>query len=224
MPTKPSPQITAWSYSRLSTYEDCPFKAKMKYVDKAQEPGSKALDRGKAIHKIAEDYALGRIEDEPPELQCFIDEFKELRANKKRIQVEEQLALDKDWEPCDWFGPDAWVRLVVDCIVQLDTELILIDHKTGKIRPSHRDQLELYAIAGFANSGPAIKTIRGELWYLDQGELIEASYKRSDVPKLQKKWEKRAMPMLTDRTFKPKPGDGCRWCHFSVKRAGPCVY
>ena len=52
---KPTTIQGPWSYSRLTTWEQCPLKAKLKYIDGLKEPGSPAMDRGTAIHKDAEE-------------------------------------------------------------------------------------------------------------------------------------------------------------------------
>ena len=46
--------IPAWSYSSLSTYEQCPRKYKYIYVDKNREPESEAIRYGNELHKAAE--------------------------------------------------------------------------------------------------------------------------------------------------------------------------
>ncbi len=61
MPIKAMPRFTAWSYSRLSDYEACPLKAKIKHLDKVSEPSSPALKRGSDIHELAAKYATNQL-------------------------------------------------------------------------------------------------------------------------------------------------------------------
>jgi hypothetical protein len=47
--------ITQWSYSRLKVFESCPKKAEYAFIQRIKEPGNKAMDRGKDIHKMRAD-------------------------------------------------------------------------------------------------------------------------------------------------------------------------
>jgi hypothetical protein len=218
VPIKAIKQFTAWSFSRLTDYEDCPRRAKFKHLDKYAEPGGPALERGSKIHKDCEAFVRGRLVELPPSLARFPEEFAELRKIAKDVAVEQQLAVDADWRPCDWFGPQAWLRVVVDASHRsAETEvstIVMVDYKTGKIYPDKVDQLDLYGLVGLAYH-PDIKRVDGAFWYLDQGEIINRSLLRgAEETRCRKVWAKRVKPMLADSTFAPTPGDGCRWCFF----------
>lgn len=216
MPTKPTvaPQIYAWSYSRLKDYENCPLKAKLKHVDKIAEPGSEAMDNGNRVHKLAEAYATGKLKKLPIELINFKAEFAELLKRKKTLSVEQQLAFGKTWAPASWFGKDAWVRVVIDVWYVEGKSAVVVDHKTGKVRPENMDQLSLYAIAAM-ETDRNVEDVKATLWYLDAGEDPSEMFTRSQLPKLKAYWEKRSLPMLRDQTFAPTPNRLCGWCFYS---------
>jgi len=215
MPKKRIQTIDAWSYSRLTTWEDCNKKAYYKFIEKRKEPTAPALERGSKIHKLAEDYvtAPGKKVLLPEELDRFEEEFKELRTRKKYLAVEQQLALTKEWVPCDWFSSKAWLRVVMDAIDIQGKIAKIIDYKTGKVRPEKAEQLDLYALALLCTHAN-LTDIYAEFWYLDWGEVIRRDYTRKDLPKLKRKWAKQAKPMLSDETFKECPSALCRWCWF----------
>lgn len=227
MPTKkviPIKQITAWSYSRYSDYSSCPRKAKYKVIDKLKEPGSAAMDRGSAIHALAERYAKKELRALPDELALFKAEFTALR--KQKVITEEQWAFTVNWEPAGWSDwNSAWLRVKMDCAyVDRDTNrLQIIDHKTGRVNDAHKNQLSLYAVAGLIMF-PDVQGVDAKLWYLDQGEEFTQGYERGELPFLQKTWERTVKKMLTDKTFKPNPGPACRWCHFKKGNGGPCEF
>lgn len=220
------PIISAVSFSRLNDYRKCPQFAKFKHVDKLKEPGNKAMDRGSAIHKMAEDFTLKRIKKLPEELSSFATEFKELI--KRKPTVEAQWAFDKDWNQVDWFDADVYCRVKIDCFY-LDVKLnrlVVIDHKTGKLNDNHLEQLSLYALSAFSVFD-TVDSVEVMMWYLDQGELKPDQpkiYFRSELPELKKLWNKNFKPITSDRRFAPKPSNACGWCFFSKAKSGPCKY
>lgn len=232
MPRKPTPKISAWSYSRWTTYDPevggCPRKARYKFCDRLPEPEGPALVRGREIHDLAEAYVRGTIPADPmPEaLELFDEEFAALRANADDVLTEDQWAFTKDLQPCEWFGGrQTWLRIKVDVTEMLDGgRLRVIDHKTGKHRVgTYGYQLELYALGGF-HWFEGVEEIETEMWFLDHGKIENKSFTAADAPKLEKLWRARAAPMLTDRVFATNPGSGCRWCGFSSKRGGVCEF
>jgi hypothetical protein len=226
------PQITAWSYSRLNDYRGCPQKAKYKFIDKLKEPGSKAMDRGSDIHKMAEKFARGNAKTAcPPELECFEDEFRQVQKIKTAL-VEQQWAFNSKWEKTGWFDADAWCRVVVDLAFtgtgKMSRRLNIVDHKTGKLNPDHLGQLGLYALAGLLlYPADEIDEVNVQLWYLDPGIILPEEpmiFTHADVPALKKEWETKVKSMLADRKFPPKPSNACGWCHFSKGKGGPCKF
>ena len=231
-------QITAWSFSRYSTYKKCPAKAKYLYLDKLKEPSSPALERGAAIHDLAEKYIKGQIRALPPELKEFKDDFTALRKQYKKaingMVVEDQWAFTSSWDQTAWNDwAKCWVRIKVDCAHHQDQETLWVkDWKTGKFRAEmneeYMEQLSLYALTALLLH-PHINKVRVELVYLDQGVVYPEAdkplvYDRAELPGLKKMWEKRVAPMLKDKKFAPRANDGCRWCHFSKAKAGPCKF
>lgn len=227
--------ITAWSFSRYNDYKKCPAYAMYKHVRRIQEPGSAALDRGSEIHAIAQKFSKmnGRTKT-PAELKTFEQEFRALQ--KRKVLTEEQWAFDAKWRPTNWFDDRGTpedkkcrCRVVVDCCyLDLDRNiLVVIDHKTGKINPTHLDQLSLYALAGMIQY-PSCAGVEVQLWYLDHGVLAPDDkgkvYMREEMAALKKDWEKKTKPMLADRRFAPKPSSGCGYCFYSKAKGGPCKF
>lgn len=238
MPTKKAQvPVKAWSFSRLQDYRQCPFKFKLRVVDKLQEPPNEAMQRGIDIHNEAEEYINGTIKKLPESLKLFEDNFKELLEFE--AVAEEQWALDNEWVETGWFDPNTWVRIKVDCNFIVDDGVIrVIDFKTGKIRDGYGEQLDLYALAAMALF-EGVKKVETQLWYLDQGIIVGAhsnaddksSMERSGIytpgrhlVKLQRHFVKETKAMLNDTRFAPKPNAFCKWCHFRKDNGGPCRY
>lgn len=228
--------FTSWSFSRWSDYDLCPLKAKLKHLDKVQEPPNPAMARGAAIGKMAEQYIKGEIGASlPDELKAFAAEFRMMRkqyAKKKNgMVVEDTWAFKKDWSETVWNDwVECWVRIKLD-VAHHDsaTVLIVTDWKTGKFRPDNVDsymmQLELYAL-GALLTYPHIEKVVPRLAYLDAGNFYpapgeETVFTRADVPRLKKLWAKRVAPMFADTQFAPRPNWSCRFCHYrAANKAG----
>lgn len=238
MPTKkiiPIKPISQWSFSRYNDYRKCPALAKYKFIDKIKEPGNAAMDRGSAIHKMAEDYTKGLLKKLPKELELFSEEFKALKKQKVKF-VEEQWIFKNDWSLTDWNDWNgAWLRVKLD-VAYINTEhnvMVIIDHKTGRYKPDnqleYKEQLELYGLAGLVKE-PSVEAVSPRLWYLDHGvihpdpEQEEIEFTRADLPSLDKTWRARIKKMLTDTTFKPTPGAACTYCFFRKSNNGPCKF
>lgn len=223
--------ITQWSYSRWKCYDDCPAKAKYKFVDKLPEPGSPAMDRGTAIHKMAEDFVntpipksrrKGVDDPFPSELKYFEDELR--LARRSHPIAEQEWAFTVDWEPTTWFAKDAWCRVKTDLIYKpKDKPRVIVDHKTGKVRDEHQMQLGLYGLSGFIKF-PDEDVLEGHIWYIDHGTFTSSTFERPDVRFLKDEWNDRVRPMLNDTVFPPKPSYACRWCHFRKDNGGPCQF
>ena len=192
--------IKQWSYSRLSCFEKCPKQAEFKFIKKIKEPGSAAMDRGKDIHKLCEDFIRGSIEEIPAQLQDFEDAFVILKDLYLygHVICESDWAIDQNWEKTGWFEDDTWGRAKVDAFVYeegISKEARVIDFKTGRYegnQETHREQCELYgAIA---------------LKRYPELESIKVKQERLNL---------RAIAMTTAEEFPANPSKfKCKWCYF----------
>lgn len=251
MPTKPAPsRIPSWSYSRYSTYGQCPAKAKFLYVDKKKEPDSPAGLKGTRIHAIAALVATGKLpapdrdnaalmpelrklltqKAMPPELVTFKKEFAALRR-AGNVLTEQEWAFTLNWEPTGWFDANCWLRIKVDAhwVEQVKkgtlrkTHVQIVDHKSGKIYDSHKEQRSLYALGAFLRY-PEAASVTAAHWYLELGEEHKDAWEARELPALKAEWLRRTTAMLNDTTYAPRPGDYCKYCHFRKANGGPCVY
>lgn len=231
-------QFTSWSFSRYSDYKTCPAKAAYKHLDKLPEPPNKAMMRGSAIHKMAEDYAKGLTRVIPTELRHFSDDLELLamwhKATPERIMVEESWAFTKEWGTTtwnDWTGCHLRVKMDVAFYNNSSqTMLTVVDWKTGRMdeykKAAYSEQMELYVLAAMKRH-EHVEEVRPWLAYIDHGITYpEAAvvYTRDELAKLEAIWARRTAPMLSDTTFAPAPSEGCRWCHYRKANGGPCKF
>lgn len=217
--------ITAWSYSRYADYKQCPLRFKLKYIEKRQEAGSPAMERGSTIHKEGENWLKNKRAKKLPEsYKHFADEMAQLRNLDP--MVEQQWGFTRQWTPTSWFGADTWLRIVCDvAVVYEDNTADLIDFKTGRKYDTNEEQVELFSTSIFMRH-PEVTDVTTRLWYLDQEKDNEVvrEYSRSDFEKIRKDWEKKTVAMFKDKRFAPTPNEKCRWCSFSKDKGGPCPY
>lgn len=241
MTAVPIKMFTSWSWSRLQDYHKCPLKAKLKHLDKIKEPSNDAMERGSAIHKMAEDYVLGKLRTLPAELRTFKDEFAKLKkmykAKKLPVAVEGEWAFASDWSVTDWRDwVGAWVRIKIDCTHFVDVNLLVVtDWKTGKMDDRNTAdyllQLDLYALAALLmHQQNKDLVVAPRIGYLDHGVTFPAAdsepilYTQKDLPRLIKEWGKRVKPMMADKRFAPKPNSSCKWCYYSKAKNGNCKF
>lgn len=221
--------VTAWSYSRYADYKQCPFRFKLKYLDKMPTAGSPAMERGNTIHKMAEDYVKSSRKPKlPAELKTVAAEIEHCRAAGAIAEMPWGFRADWSWTGrADWFGHDVWFRMKADVAVSYDDNTGLVgDWKTGRKYFENEDQIELFGAVAMRRF-PEWSEVDVRLWYTDQpadDNEIQRVYTRREGELILKKWEKRALPMFKDKKWAPTPNDKCKWCDFSKAKGGPCKF
>ena len=68
--------VVKYSYSRVNTYGQCPWKYKLKYIDlNYVETSSLAIELGTLVHYIEEHISYALMEGHSPDYEHLIDEF-----------------------------------------------------------------------------------------------------------------------------------------------------
>lgn len=227
--------LSAWSYSRLTIFEQCRLRAKLAYVDKIPEPprplppgkNEHADERGIRVHEAAERYVRGGVEL-LFELASFRDEFAALRTLYREggLSLEEDWAFTKEWKPTAWNSIDAWLRVKTDAFYQPNEyEAVLIDYKTGRRDGNeikHTEQGQLYAVAAFMRC-PTLERIQVEFWYLDKDDLSRAEYSRDDALGFLGVYHGRGEKLTTATTFPANPNAySCRYCPYGPRGTKHC--
>jgi hypothetical protein len=214
-------------------YERCPYRYRLKHIDKAPEPENPFSARGIEMHKAHEDYIQGKRADIHPELAAFSAELNSLRERyvAGQVEIEEEWAFDRKWQRTDWRDWDnTWTRIKLDAKVNLSEDLALvIDGKTGKRfgnEIKHAEQGQLYAGATFLRQ-PQLKKVLVEFHYWDQkgdDRISQVEYKPHFAAKAIVSFESRANKMLAATTFPPRPNViNCSYCPFGRRKGnGVC--
>jgi hypothetical protein len=210
--------MTAWSYSSLKTFEQCPKKYYHLKVakDVKDEPGE-AADYGTAVHLAAEEY----IRDGTP----IPDKFAYMRPIVERLAAlpgekhcELKLGVTKaswGYDPCGFFDKEVWYRGIVDLLVIDGERAWMVDYKTGKnAKYADMKQLDLMAGAIFVKY-PQVQKIKSALLYVVSKDLIKKTHHRDGLDGYMSVFEDQLEKLdaaMESGVFNTKSGPLCGWC------------
>ncbi len=205
-----------WSYSAYEDYQTCPKKYYETRILKryVQEMGEAQLG-GLAGHKALE----LRVKDKIP-LEGGLVRLEPLMtkilSSPGEIYTEQKLAVDKNYQPVDFFASNVWCRGIIDLNIIYRTKAAPLDYKFGK-RKVGSGQLKLMSLLTFANFSEVQKTYTGFVWLKEELPKVDAEvFKREDTKDLWKSFEGVVADMqfsYENQTYPPKKNGLCReWC------------
>lgn len=235
-----------WSPSKADLAGRCGLAFKYRYVDKVKGgPRGAPAKIGVTVHRAQElvfegvpvkDALSQAVEDvdevlthkEEEKVRTFaqslldfktkVDMFVE-RYPAKELFLERKWAVMPDFTPCDFFDPDGMIRGIVDMGILLENGyLVIIDHKSGRLRPMsyYGTQLDVYAVMSHAYF-PEIKGVQCALNFMASDKVLWGKPKNSkfvvDVlrPWLIKYLNGRATSVAE---FSARTGPHCKWCDY----------
>lgn len=214
-----------WSYSRWSMFHRCQAQYDYAYIQRLPRHGtSAALERGLAIHKKAEEFVKGNITGMPDELAKFAKEFKVLRKEYKAGNgfTEIDVSIDSNWQRSNMRETDYLIGFA-DFVHFEEEAVTIIDYKTGRQYPSHRDQAHVYAMACMC-SDEDIQEAQVEFWYLDHSKTQSWNWPRKQLEQMKTVWKKRVDKMINCKNYEARPNNLCKWCDYSASKGGPCEH
>ena len=165
-----------WSYSRLTTFEDCPYRFYLNYILHQPKEPRFFSDYGTLMHKILELYLKGEMKREDM-LPYYLTRFStQIRGAAPHIEMYRKYLNQGVQYLTDFSFPYTPVAVekqldftingkpftgVIDCVARDGDQLVIVDHKSrllhnrsGKQRPTKSDeeldkylrQLYLYSI------------------------------------------------------------------------------
>ena len=221
--------MIALSWSRLSDYNQCALKFKLKYLEKnpkfkEDEGASPHLVRGSNVHKALENYVIqstsnGELEvkiTSLPEVEAtkpFVDRF---LTNYTTVIPETQIAINRNWERVEWFSKDAYYRAILDLIALRPSDVAIIDYKTGKMRdydggPSGKGQLHLSGAISL-HLWPDIPEVSTTYAYVDHRQTITKKFTQADRQELREHFDEEHNRVNSDTKFRPTVNEFCKWC------------
>lgn len=228
--------LTSWSFSVYTQYIRCPFSVCLEKIQRIRitEPPNPTFERGNRAHDAARDYVNGTGKA-PKIVQELVPVTKDLVALRTaKARAEQDWSFDRNWNPVAWNDWDrVWLRIKTDACA--DTKepptVRIVDWKTGKVYPEHKQQRSLYALGGLQlvelgvlAGGSKDVQLTAEHIYIDTGQSATEKFQFKHLKKLKQEWMARIKQMMSDTVFQPIPSkQNCRYCKFAKSRGGPCA-
>lgn len=213
--------IPNWSYSRLRKFEMCGFQAlQVNVLKTVTEVEGEALTNGKIVHKIAEDYLVkgATIPKGHSYLEPALEPFFKIRGNNQiKLYVEHEMAIDRKFDPCAWYGPRTWGRARADALAIEGSKAVIADFKTGKYNPDAIEQLKLTAVLVFRHFS-WLREVDLIARFLSPGAAVPVEHAHLTVDEIPAIWSSfvdRLQPMAhayQTSEWRKKPGPYCKWC------------
>lgn len=222
-----------YSFSRLSLYETCPYRFRLKYIDGREEPVTKALALGKAVHKGIERVISGdRHEEAVLKGWAEADFHPEVSFDEISELVEKAPICPHMGETEVYFRlplSDSPTAPEIQGYIDLVSGNALVDWKSNR-RPYgvlDNHQVGLYAWAVSRLRG--VDQVEGSLYFLRYQKESKHLFDRHDMDR-SRQWaielaekidEKRLIldlaPEKADDLFPATPSGACRHCPFAAE-------
>lgn len=177
--------MTAWSYSSINTFKQCPKKYyHLKVAKDVKDVSSSAMYYGNEVHRAAEHYVKKGtpIPTKFKFIKKTLDSLNNIQG-EKHCEIRMALAKeDGEYVPTTFFADNVWWRGIADLLIVDDDKAYLVDYKTGKsAKYADTKQLDLLAGATFTHY-PEIKSIKSALAYVVSNEFVQKKH-TSDMRK-----------------------------------------
>lgn len=230
-----------YSFSRLTRYEECPFRFYLVYVEGRVEVVTLPLALGKAVHKAIELILKGHdiedaLIDAAMESEMILD-FNELKTLVEKAPILKGEGLREGVEVEKYFklplsnDPNApQIQGYIDIVREIFGTIEFLDWKTNRIKykPADTKQLSLYAWA--LSKIYKSKDIVGDLFFLRYFKKAKErqSFSETDMENAREWAEKTAMEIENnliflelgepvEELFPFRPNSNCKHCSFAAE-------
>lgn len=175
----------AWSWSALDSYETCPRRHHLTKVVKAfPEKQNAQMLEGQRFHKALE-LRVERGKTLPDYMQKTCEPIiqrLQQSAEGGTMVAERKIGLTRDFQGCEFFDKNVWLRTVVDCQIDKGQNALVLDWKTGKKKEGGYDQLALTAAVKFSLQPELAKVTTAYVYFSDPEPVVKETFVRADVP------------------------------------------
>jgi hypothetical protein len=225
--------MIALSWSRLSTFMQCPRKFHLSYISKSfkEEEKSIHLVKGEQLHKQMEDYIIATNGQATmplgfsPEVRQTLPYVDSLYKMFDAIHPEAQVACDINWQPQEWFGKDVAWRSIWDATALRPDTCFIVDWKSGKVYPygDGFGQLHLSAIMAL-EKWPGLVDVRAAYVYLEHKVVTPIRVARepgvvgkdgkpvAHLKEVKQFFENWFDKVQMEKAYEPIVNENCKWC------------
>lgn len=206
-------KLVAFSFSRLTSFEECPKKFHEISVSKrVKDPGNQYSEYGDFVHKAFAKY-MRDGKALPLTLRQYEKLLRPIRAAPGEKVIEQQIALNQNYEQVEWYAKDTFVRVISDLTQLNGSKGILWDWKTGKPKDDFL-QLKLSGAVTFLLAEELEEVTLAYLW-LKTKSVAAIKMKRDEctgvwseiLPRVQ-----RYQVAHEQLDFPARPGYYCKYC------------
>lgn len=206
-----------WSYSALTTFENCPRKYFVTRVSKTvSDVGSQNIG-GDSEHQSIEHFfkkGLGL----PSNLKAMEPLFRHLIDAPGEQYIELKMCLNEQLQVADAkrFDKTGWVRAAADYVKVNGALATYLDWKSGKPGWEVEDQINLTALMLFKHF-PQVERVNGGLYYYNHNKIKPHVVHRHEEALLWNGFYSRVNVMLQakrDDNYPVTPNKLCEWCPF----------
>lgn len=199
-----------WSHTSINSFETCPRQyEELKVLKHFKQEDNEANIWGNAVHTAFEQYLKGEpLDPRFEQYRSYLDEF---TARSGETFAEREYALDRNLQPCAFYGPQVWGRGIIDVLTINGHHACVDDHKTGK-RKKDMQQLMIFALLVFYHH-PEVLTCDVSFRWLKTNEIDSEVFQRYQIKQM---WES-LLPKLKNYAdafhagvFPAKPSGLCK--------------
>jgi hypothetical protein len=210
--------MTAWSYSSIKTFDQCPKKYyHLKVAKDVKDTAGPEADYGTQAHEAAEHYIKhgtpipGKFKIMRPVVETLA-QFPGEKHTELKLGVRKT---DTGYEPTTFFAKDVWWRGIVDLLITNGKTAHMVDYKTGKnAKYADMKQLDLMAGAVFVHY-PEITKVKSGLAYVVSNEFPKKTHTREHIDTYFSVFDNQ-LQQLEDATdsgmWNAKTSPLCGWC------------
>ena len=211
-----------YSYSSVSTFKHCPLQFKLRYIDKKPILQTEALIKGNLVHDMVEQ--LINDVSKNKEITINLTDFKYRKELVNFLELE-SLRLNKYENKDKYFNNICEQKIIDDDIItvgKLDRIYdfwdgdgkVLLDYKTGKVRPKdyYYPQLSLYTYM-YNKKHPDDPIKYWEIdWLSDKKKYFLEPINKKIIDEEVNKYKLAIEEIEKTTTFEPNLSPLCMWC------------
>lgn len=206
-----------YSYSKLSTYNQCPLKYKYSYIDKIKTNTPLCFIKGRKIHKEFELLNESNITNASNIVKNFLNsnignKLKNILL-KNKTKREFKFGLDTDFKNCK-YNLKCYYGGIID-LIYIDDLLTLVDYKTGNYKElKYQDFYQLMSYSLFFFNNKNIDQIKLKYIYVEHNLENSLIIKRDSIEFI-KNWIKNTINKIeNDTQFLKNKTKLCNYCQY----------